>query len=165
MYWSIHQIVLAIHILLGITWVGGILFIGWGVFPVAKKMDVLNRQKLLVGLMRWVHHKFTLIGFGVILTGLVLGSVLGPVRGMDTALNTAYGHNLILAFTVGVLTILWGTFVSYRFTIKVLTHDTLWKMAENGYPRLLRNAMRNVTIVSGVEVVGFISLLILMLSF
>jgi len=165
MYWAIHQIVLGIHILLGIAWVGGILFVGWGVFPVAKKLDTLSRQKFLVLLMQWVHHKFTMIGSGVILTGLLLGSFLGPVRELETALNSAYGNNLIMAFIIGVLTLLWGTFVSYRFTIKVLTHDTLWKMAEWGYPRLLKNAIRRVTIVSGVEVVGFIVLLAIMLSF
>ncbi|XKE96278.1 hypothetical protein LG326_08310 [Metaplanococcus flavidus] len=165
MYWMLHQIVLSIHILLGIAWVGGILFVGWGVFPVAAKMDTMSRQKLLVMLMQWIHHKFTFIGSGVILTGLLLGSVLGPVRDFDTAMNSAYGHNLILAFTVGVLTLLWGVFVSYRFSIKVLTHDTIWKMADNGYPRLLKNAMRSVTIVSGVEVVGFLSLMAIMLSF
>lgn len=42
MYWAIYQIVLGIHILLGIAWVGGILFVGWGVFPVAKKLDTLS---------------------------------------------------------------------------------------------------------------------------
>ena len=165
MYWIAHQIVLSIHILLGIAWVGGILFVGWGVFPVAKNLNHLSRQKFLVSLMQWVHHKFTLIGSGVIFTGILLGSVLGPVRQLDTALNSAYGHSLIMAFAVGILTLLWGTFVSYRFSMRVLTHDTIWKTAENGYPRLLKNAMRSVTIVSGVEVLGFVGLLAIMLSF
>ncbi|RNF40348.1 hypothetical protein [Planococcus salinus] len=165
MFWIVHQIVLSVHILLGITWVGGILFVGWGVFPAAEKLDYISRQRFLISLMQGVHHLFTLVGSGVIVTGVLLGTVLGPVRQLDSMFHSAYGHNLLMAFTVGVLTLLWGVFVSYRFSMKVLTHQTLWRMAENGYPRLLKNAMRSVAIVSGVEVLGFLGLVAIMLSF
>lgn len=165
MYGIIHYIVLATHILLGIMWVGGILFVGWAVFPVTNKMDYSSRQSFLVKLMQWVHHRFAAIGIAVIGTGILLGSVLGPVRSLETAFHTSYGQHLTLALVIGVVTLLWGVLVSYKFSMKILKHPVFWKMAKNGYPRLLNNAMRSVSVVSSVEVIGFVALLMIMLTF
>ncbi|WP_085992878.1 hypothetical protein [Oceanobacillus senegalensis] len=60
-----RQILLIIHITLGVLWAGGIMFIGWGVFPASLSISLNNQRKFLIQLMKSTHHFFTLIGLGV----------------------------------------------------------------------------------------------------
>ncbi|WP_040224973.1 hypothetical protein [Bhargavaea cecembensis] len=165
MGWNIHQLVLGVHILFGIMWVGGILFVGWGVFPAMKRLDFASQQQFLQALMGWTHRLLSLIGAAVIVTGVALGTAFGPVREWSTLWNTSYGQHFILAFGLGLATLGWGALVSYRYSMKVIRDGTLWGLAGQGYPMFLNRALRRVTAVSGVEVLGFIALLAVMLSF
>ena len=71
----IRDLILLAHILLGITWLGGILFVGWGVYPAANKLPYRQQQKFLLILMKHVHLLLTLAGAGVISTGTILGTI------------------------------------------------------------------------------------------
>jgi len=63
MLWAIRQLLLTVHILLAVIWVGGILFVGWGLFPAARKLSYSVQQKLFVAVMEWTHWLFTLAGY------------------------------------------------------------------------------------------------------
>lgn len=165
MTWTIHQLVLGLHILLAIAWSGGILFVGWGVFPSVKKLDFLQQQRMLTALMERIHHLLTLLGSLVIVTGILLGTVLGPIKSLDALWQTSFGHKFALALLIGMLALFWGANISYRFTMKLLRKSTLWEMAENGYPHFLQQSLRNVMMVSSVEVAGFVTLLAIMVYF
>ncbi|WP_088009534.1 hypothetical protein [Indiicoccus explosivorum] len=165
MWWTLRELVLGIHVFLGIVWVGGVLFVGWGVFPAVRAMDYRNQQRFLLSLMRWTHKVFTLSGAGVIVTGIFLGTVFGPIQSMGTASLSPYGHHFVLALVVGSLTLAWGTLVSYPHAISVLSKTVLWNMADEGYDTFLKQSLRGVTLVSGVEVIGFVGLLTIMLTF
>ncbi|MFS8630402.1 MAG: hypothetical protein LOD92_04450, partial [Bacillales bacterium] len=52
MSWGLHSFLLGCHILLAAIWVGGVLFIGWGVYPVVKKMPPSRQQAFLHALMK-----------------------------------------------------------------------------------------------------------------
>ncbi|MET3575623.1 hypothetical protein ACFFIY_06190 [Bhargavaea ullalensis] len=162
---TVHQMLLGVHILFGLIWVGGILFVGWGVFPAVKKLDFSHQQQFLESLMGWTHRLLSLAGAAVIATGVLLGTAFGPIREWGTLWTTSYGIHFMLAFGLGILTLGWGAFVSYRYSMRVIRNRTLWSMAGRGYPMLLNRAMRRVTAVSGVEVLGFVSLLVAMLTF
>src|SRR5690625_1069774 len=110
----IRQIILIIHILLGIIWVGGILFVGWGVYPAVKTMEIPNQRLFLYTMMKRTHILFSLAGASVIFTGVLLGTTLGPIQQWRDLLNTTYGTLFLAALFIGVFTLAWGTFIGYR---------------------------------------------------
>lgn len=165
MLWLAREFILGIHIFLAIIWVGGILFVGWGVFPAVKALHYKYQQMFLYSLMKWSHNLFTLSGAAVIFTGILLATVFGPVKSWDILFNSVYGGRFLLALSIGILTLLWGSLVSYPFSMKVLTNTVLWEMADDGIDSYLKSSLRNVTVISGVEVIGFVGLLVIMISF
>jgi copper resistance protein D len=163
MIWQIHQFVLGIHIFLAMIWVGGILFVGWGVFPAIKALAIREQRNFLFRLMKHTHIFFTLAGAGVIFTGILLGTWLGPIKSLADVFNTTYGNLWLSALCIGILTLLWGVFIGYKQTMRMLNNDTIWKMAENGHKTPLSHAMFATAAVESVEVVGFIILLSIMM--
>ncbi|TRM13103.1 hypothetical protein FH966_16050 [Lentibacillus cibarius] len=162
MIWELRQLTLFIHILLAITWVGGVFFIGWGVFPVVRKMAFVQQRQLLLALMQWSHKLLTAAGIGVIVTGLLLGTIFGPIENWNNIWKTSYGNIWITAFTTGSLTLLWGMFIGFRQAISVLSNVTLWEQADRGDKKTLYKALSKVAITESVEGVGFIVLIVLM---
>lgn len=39
MIWTMYQTVLWLHIVIAILWVGGVMFVGWAVYPASNKLD------------------------------------------------------------------------------------------------------------------------------
>jgi copper resistance protein D len=163
MIWQIHQFVLGIHIFLAMIWAGGILFVGWGVFPAIKALSIKEQRNFLFRLMNHTHHLFTLAGAGVIFTGILLGTWLGPVKSLEDVFYTTYGNLWFSALCIGILTLLWGVFIGYTQTMRMLNNDTIWKMAEKGYKTPLSHAMVVTAAIESVEVIGFIILLTIMI--
>lgn len=157
-----RQIILLTHILLGIVWVGGILFVGWGVYPVVKKLKISEQRMFLTEMMKHTHYLFSLAGAGVIATGVSLGTIFGPIKTWDALFSTTYGRLFSTAFIVGIVTLIWGIFISYPTTMRMLQNNFIWKNAEFGKWQSLQREMMKVTFVTGIEVVGFIVLLTLM---
>lgn len=159
---NLFQIVLSIHILFAIIWVGGVLFVGWGVYPASLKLPFMMQRQFLQALMKWTHHLFTLTGSIVILTGITLGTVLGPIRTWHVLFHTTYGHIWLTALIIALFTLFWGIFVGYRYAISIISNDNLWDMAVSGNGRPLRNAFIRTSFVESVEGIGFLVLIICM---
>lgn len=157
-----RQILLVIHIFLGIIWVGGILFVGWGVYPTVRKLKVSDQRTFLMSLMDWTHRLFTLVGLAVILTGILLATAFGPIKEWSYLCTTTYGSIFLAALIIGIATLSWGTLVAHKYTKKVLNDQSIWNMAVQGSPTLLNRDMFKVTLVTSVEVIGFIALIYLM---
>ncbi|GAB3057195.1 hypothetical protein [Virgibacillus ainsalahensis] len=164
MPWEIRQILLVVHIFLAVLWVGGVLFVGWGVFPAVRILAYEIQRKFFLTLMHWTHWFFTALGSGVILTGILLGTVAGPISNWDDVLNTTYGNTWFTALIVGIITLLWGVVVGYRHSIKIFSDIWLWKNAESGNKKPLTMALMQIAAVESVEVIGFITLIYLMVS-
>lgn len=162
MAWVVHQILLVIHIFLAIVWVGGILFIAWGVYPATKKLAVKERRRFLRSLMQWTHWLFTLAGIGVITTGILLGTVAGPIHHWRYVWGTSYGNIWFTALIIATFTLLWGAFVGYKQSMKVFSNDSLWERAEAKDSTSLTKAMLITAVVESVEVIGFFALIICM---
>jgi copper resistance protein D len=161
----VRQILLMIHITLGVMWAGGVMFVGWGVFPATWSMSVATQRQFLIKLMKWTHHIFTLIGCGVVGTGILLGTVYGPIKEWQTIWSTTYGHIWLAALLIGIFSLLWGMFVGYR-EMMLLFHDKyVWYLAEKGKKELLIRGLIRLALLESVEVVGFLVLIILMVSF
>src|SRR5699024_186994 len=103
---EVRQIFLFIHILFAIIWVGGILFVGWGIFPALRKFSYENQRVVLLAIMTHAHLWLTLIGIIVIVTGYLLGTILGPLSSFNQMIETPYGHKFLTALTIGILALL-----------------------------------------------------------
>ncbi|RYG74539.1 hypothetical protein EU245_02185 [Lentibacillus lipolyticus] len=164
MIWELRQLTLIIHILLAITWVGGVFFIGWGVFPAIRNMTFARQRELLLAIMQWAHKLLAAAGCGVIGTGLLLGTVFGPISSWSDIWFTRYGNLWITAFIIGSLTLLWGIFIGFRKAISVCLDDALWNQADNGDKKPLFQALTKTAMLEFGEVAGFITLIVLMVS-
>ncbi|CAB3391406.1 hypothetical protein [Kyrpidia spormannii] len=158
---EIRTALVAVHIFLAIVWVGGVLFIGWGVYPAMKHLPVGRRREVFRALLAWVHTPFTAAGTGVILTGVLLGTTLGPIRGWSD-LGTAYGRIWLTALIIAVVTVVWGSTVGYRLSMGIFRDDSLWSQAEQGDDRPLKRAMGRIAAVESAEVAGFAALIVCM---
>lgn len=163
MSWQIHQFVTGVHIFLALIWVGGILFVGWGVYPAVKSLKLADQRKFLSSMMQKTHWLFTLAGLGVITTGVLLGTLLGPIRHWRDVWNTHYGNLWVTALIIALVTLIWGIFVGFRQTMKMLVDDTLWQQAEAGNAKALNKRMMTITALESIEVIGFIVILICMI--
>jgi len=161
---QLREFVLGVHILLAIIWVGGVLFVGWGVFPAAKSLAYHVQRSFFLTLMRFTHWFFTGAGTGVILTGMILGTVLGPIRTWDQVWQTTYGNTWFTALVIGVVTLVWGVVIAYRQSIKIFTNTAIWQEASAGNPRKLNKALFRIALTESVEVIGFMLLIYLMIS-
>src|SRR5690625_5246375 len=137
----LRPIVLTIHILLGIIWVGGILFVGWGVYPAVKKMKILDQRFFLSQMMKHTHILFSLAGAGVIGTGILLGVTFGPINQWEDLFTTSYGSLFFAALLISIATLVWGVLISYRVTMNMLLNDQLWAYADRGGMGPLQQAM------------------------
>ena len=164
MYVEFREVLLVFHIFLGITWVGGVLFIGWGVLPVIKTITLKDQQTFLITLMRRTHVLLSLAGVGVILTGILLGTVFGPIKSLEHVWNTNYGTLWLDALLIAIVTLLWGMFVGYKQMMRVLTDRPLWLLAEKGARKPLDEAMMRAAAIESIEIVGFLALLVIMVQ-
>lgn len=161
-FMGMHHILLSLHIILAIVWVGGVLFVGWGVYPAAKILPFEIQRQFFLSLIHWTHWLFTIAGSGVILTGILLGTALGPIRHWNDIWQTNFGSTWIAALIIALVVLCWGILIGYKYSLKVFSNIALWQDAETGNKRpLIRNLMK-IAMIESVEVIGFIAIIFLM---
>ncbi|WP_208587066.1 hypothetical protein [Gracilibacillus suaedae] len=156
-----NSLLLWIHMVAGILWIGGLFFLVWGVYPAIRILPIFQQQQFFLQIMKWSHKGFALAGITVLLTGFLMG-INGPVNGLTMLFTTYYGKWWITSLFIGLCTLIWGNFIGYRAFIKVLSRDIIWKMADKGYPRLLYFSLLQVAFISSIEGLGFLMLIWLM---
>lgn len=158
----IRLLLLWMHILFAIIWVGGILFVGWGVFPASKALSYKNQRRFLKALMEHTHLLLTTAGIVVIGTGLLLGTIFGPIYAYEQFLTTSYGQKLLIAFTLAFFALLWGIFFGYKQTMQFINDDDVWTTAEKGDSTPLTKAFRKIALLEIVEIICFLILIYIM---
>lgn len=162
MIWTMYQTVLWLHIVIAILWVGGVMFVGWAVYPASNKLDRAQQRTFLTALMKHTHWLFVIEGIGVIFTGILLGTILGPIDQWSDLYTTMYGRKFIAAFFLAVFVLLWGSLIGFRKTMNVLEDNTIWNLAKKDMCTPLNRAFRFTALVAGVEVIGFLGIIALM---
>lgn len=165
MLWQLHQLVLGTHIFVAMLWVGGVMFIGWGLFPAIRKWSYSEQRKIFATVMAWAHWPLTLAGCFVIATGILLGTVLGPINQWADIFQTRYGLTWLTALLIGLFTLAWGVFIGNQMAKKLFSQTDIWKNADHGDKKPLANKLVLITAVESVEIVGFITLIYFMISF
>jgi uncharacterized membrane protein len=96
-----------LHVLLGITWFGAAITSNLIFIPALTRLP-LDRQREMGGHYGDQAAKvLNIAAMGVILLGILRGTVYGQIRSLD-ALTTTYGITWLVALIVATATFLWG---------------------------------------------------------
>lgn len=100
-----------LHVLLGILWFGNALVLDVIVIPAINRLPIVRQREVAALIGARATPIFHVVVPLIIVLGVVRGTLLGPIKGLDVLVGTAYGLTWLVALTVTVLTYLWGLFV------------------------------------------------------
>lgn len=160
--WELRQLLLWIHIFSAIIWVGGILFVGWGVFPAARKLPYTIQRKFFLSLMKWTHTLFSVAGLIVILSGVLLGTIFGTLKSWHVIVSSTYGNIWLTALIIAIISLLWGMFVAYPLAMNLFNKKATWENADIGYEKRIWKLLIQYVAIESVEIIGFAILIYLM---
>lgn len=100
-----------LHVLLGIVWFGGTLYLDVVVIPALMTLPLEQQRAVSKPVTLFTNRLLFPSAILVILLGLVRGTLFGPVQSWDFLIGTAYGLTFLIAFLASVATFLWGHFV------------------------------------------------------
>lgn len=163
MMWYII-IVQFLHVLCGMFWLGGTLYLNFVVIPTISGLPLAAQRLASQRLQQISSRVIEPAAILVILLGLVRGIVLGPVRSLDFVLSTAYGWTFLLAFLATVATYLWGKFVLSREAEK-LSQEPVDEalLAEGKMPTNYAARLQRVKTFALLELLGFFIVLCTMI--
>lgn len=90
-----------LHVLAGMVWFGGQVFINLVLWPLLLRRPAGEARELVQGMGRWAGPLMGGSGMAVLLLGILRGTVLGPVRSLG-ALSTPYGLSFLAALLLTV---------------------------------------------------------------
>lgn len=97
-----------LHILMGITWFGGYIFLDFVVWPTLLKRPAAEAQAVLGMISRYAGPLMMVSGTLVILLGIARGTLLGPITSFSFLFTTAYGLTWLAALAVALTLSIWG---------------------------------------------------------
>ncbi len=132
---TLVQIVQWLHILFGITWFGGYIFMTFGVWPTLLHRPVLEAKAFYTDLAQPVGKLMMVSGSAVLILGVLRGTVFGIIRSFEVLFNTPYGLTWLAALVLTLILTVHGAVSSKDTDIKVWDGDQLRPQAA----RYLRN--------------------------
>lgn len=100
-----------LHVLLGIFWFGGSLYLNVMVIPVVLSLPLDQQREVAIPLGARSNQVLPLVAILVILLGLLRGTLWGPVRSFSFLFGTAYGVTFLTSLLLASGIELWGYFV------------------------------------------------------
>ena len=97
-----------LHILAGITWFGGYIFLDVVLWPTLLRLPVKQAKMTSDVIGRFAGPVMATSGTLVVLLGIIRGTVLGPIASFRFLFTSAYGMTWLVALAVSVLLIIWG---------------------------------------------------------
>lgn len=96
-----------LHIVAAIIWLGGTIFMYYGVYPTLLKLTAQEGQKFLGILQKYAGPLMAISGSAVVVLGLIRGTVFGPIRSW-AVLGSPYGLTFIAAFVLAIVLTIMG---------------------------------------------------------
>ena len=100
-----------LHVLLGILWFGTVLSLDVIVIPAIDRLPIVARRDISAAIGARATPLFQVVVPAIIVLGIVRGTVLGPIDGLDALFGTAYGVTWLVALVATVGTYLYGFLV------------------------------------------------------
>ncbi|HEY7848292.1 MAG TPA: hypothetical protein VIC83_08885 [Candidatus Limnocylindria bacterium] len=91
-----------LHVLLGITWFGYAIAIYFLVRPAINQEPEAQQRLTYTRMGALAARVMPFVSLGVLLLGIVRGTVLGPIQSVEAAFTTAYGITWLVALVVTI---------------------------------------------------------------
>jgi uncharacterized membrane protein len=91
-----------LHVLAGMVWFGGQVFINLVLWPMLLRRPAGEARELVQGMGRWAGPLMGGSGMAVLLLGILRGTWLGPVRSPGALFSTPYGLTFLAALLLTV---------------------------------------------------------------
>lgn len=112
-----------LHILAGIIWFGGYVFMAFGMWPALLRLPGPDAKVMYNTIERPVGRLMVLSGTLVFWLGLLRGIWLGPVKSIQFLFNTKYGITFLTALLVTILLTVFGAVSSRQMAQRVWKGD------------------------------------------
>jgi uncharacterized membrane protein len=165
---QIIQIVVQwLHVLTGLLWFGGAVVINVLVFPATAVLEPKAQRRFGQALAPSLSRFFSIVAGLVMLLGLIRGTLLGPIKGLDILFGTPYGLTWLasLVLTIGLAVI--GARYVGPTADRMYADDDLWEFGP-GFPAQqppsgLVAHQQLLRTISLVELFGFLVVFTLMI--
>ena len=107
---TLQIVVQWLHVLGGIFWFGGTLFMNFVIVPGIRTMSISGQKEFGTAIGRTARIVLP-IAYLTIALGIIRGTVFGPVQSVEFLFGTAYGITWLIALLIAVMLILYGQFV------------------------------------------------------
>jgi uncharacterized membrane protein len=97
-----------LHILAGIAWFGGYIFVDFVIWPTLLRLPAAQAKAASEIIGKLAGPVMATSGMLVVLLGIIRGTVLGPIRSIGFLLTTAYGLTWLLALAIAIVLAAWG---------------------------------------------------------
>ncbi len=97
-----------LHILAGITWFGGYIFLDFVLWPTLLRLPVPQAKATNALITRFAGAVMATSGSLVVLLGIVRGTLLGPIKSLSFLFSSTYGITWLAALAVSAILIIWG---------------------------------------------------------
>jgi uncharacterized membrane protein len=142
-----------LHVLLGILWFGNALTLDLIVIPAINRLPIVRQREISSYIGSRATPIFHVVVPTIVVLGIIRGTVLGPIKSVETLLGTAYGWTWLTALTVTIATYLFGLLV----LIPALRTMEVAPIASDGAPTAeLAQATERVKRLVSMELVGFL---------
>jgi uncharacterized membrane protein len=145
-----------LHVLLGIFWFGGSLYLNFMVVPVVLSLPLGQQREVAIPLGARSNQVLPLVAILVILLGILRGTVWGPVQSFTFLFGTAYGVTFLTSLLVASAVELWGHFVAGKAAAQLNTFPLAEVMKPESVTAIAFNThVQRVKLFVLVELLGF----------
>ncbi len=97
-----------LHILMGIAWFGGYIFLDFVVWPALLRLPAAEAKATHDSIEKYAGPVMTVSGSLVVLLGIIRGTVFGPIRSLGFLFTAAYGLTWLAALVIAIILSVWG---------------------------------------------------------
>ena len=122
---TLVQLVQWLHILAGIAWFGGYIFMTVAVWPVLLRRPVPEAHSFYLDLAQPIHKLMMISGSLVLLLGILRGTVWGILRSPEVIFNTLYGQTWFVALLLTLTLTVHGAVTARQYESRIWEGDQL----------------------------------------
>ncbi len=141
-----------LHVILGMLWLGGALYTNLILIPALGRLPLVTQREVGVQIGHVAGRVFTVAPIGLVILGVIRGTLFGPIHDVDDLLGTAYGLTWLTALLVTVATWVWGKFMIEGALAEMnsVALNADGTMSPAGFA-----ALNRVKVVGALELLGF----------
>ena len=114
-----------LHILTGIAWFGGYIFLDFVLWPTLLRLPDQQATFTYAMLSKFAGPMMATSGSLVVLLGVARGTWLGPIKSFSFLFGSSYGITWLLALAIALILTVWGAGWHDRFIGPVWEGDSV----------------------------------------